>query len=76
MAKMTKEEKIELLLTTVVCLIPVIAGIILYPRLPDQIATHWDSQGNVNGMSSKLVGAIIFPAILVVVNLIFRYYCA
>ena len=71
MAKMTKEEKIELLLTTVVCLIPVIAGIILYPRLPDQIATHWDSQGNVNGMSSKLVGAIIFPAILVVVNLIF-----
>ena len=71
MNKMAKEEKIELLLTTIVCLIPVIAGIILYPKLPNQIATHWDSQGNVNGMSSKFVGAIVFPGILVGVNLIF-----
>ena len=71
MNKMTREEKMELVLTTIVCLIPVIAGIILYPKLPDQIATHWDSQGNVNGMSSKLTGAIIFPGILLVLNLIF-----
>lgn len=71
MLKLSKEEKIELILTTIVCLIPVIAGIILYPKLPDRIATHWDAQGNVNGMSSKFVGAIIFPGALVIVNLIF-----
>lgn len=71
MNKMTREEKTELVLTTIVCLIPVIAGIILYPKLPDQIATHWDIHGNVNGMSNKFVGAIVFPGILVVANLIF-----
>lgn len=71
MTKMTREERIELILTTIVCLIPVIAGIILYSRLPDRIATHWDAQGNVNGMSSKFTGAIIFPGILVLLNVIF-----
>ncbi len=71
MTKMTREERIELILTTIVCLIPVIAGIILYSRLPNQIATHWDAQGNVNGMSSKFTGAIIFPGILVLLNVIF-----
>ena len=71
MNKMTKEEIRELILTTIVCLIPVVAGIVLYPVLPEQIATHWDAQGNVNGMSSKLAGAIIMPASLLVLNLLF-----
>lgn len=73
MTKMTKEEKIELLLTTIVCLIPIIAGIIFYPQLPNQIPTHWDSSGNVNGMSSRLVGAILFPLGLAVLNLLFPF---
>ncbi len=59
------------ILTTIVCLIPVILGIILYPKLPDTIVTHWDAQGDPNGWSSKLVGAIVFPGILVLVNLVF-----
>ena len=59
------------LLTTIVCLIPVIAGIILYPKLPDVIVTHWGADGEPNGWSSKFVGAILFPLGLVAVNLIF-----
>ncbi|MCQ2558994.1 MAG: DUF1648 domain-containing protein, partial [Oscillospiraceae bacterium] len=59
------------ILTTIVCLIPVVLGIILYPSLPETIVTHWDAQGNPNGWSSKLVGAIVFPGILAVVNLAF-----
>ena len=59
------------ILTTIVCLIPVILGIILYPVLPDTIATHWTFGGEANGWEPKLVGAIVFPGILVVLNLIF-----
>lgn len=68
---MSKEEKLELLLTTIVCLIPVLAGIILYNKLPEQIATHWDANGNVNGISSRFVGAIVLPVTLVLLNLIY-----
>lgn len=59
------------ILTTIVCLIPVILGIFLYPRLPETIVTHWDASGNPNGWASKLVGAIVFPGILALVNIVF-----
>lgn len=57
-------------ITTIVCLLPVIAGIILYNRLPETIATHWDFQGNPNGYSSRFIGVIVFPGALVLVNLL------
>lgn len=64
-----KSNKKTFILTTLICLIPVIAGIILYPQLPEEIATHWDANGNANGWQSKLTGAVINPAILLVINL-------
>lgn len=68
---MNDNKKRTLFLTTLVCLIPVLTGVILYPKLPDTIATHWDIHGVPNGWSSKLVGAIGFPMLLVVINLIY-----
>lgn len=70
---MTDDNKMKrtTILTTIVCLIPVILGIILYPKLPDTIVTHWDIDGNPNGWESKLVGAIVFPGILVLINIVF-----
>lgn len=59
------------ILTTIICLVPVIIGIILYPRLPDTIATHWDMNGDPNGWSPKAVGTIVFPGILVLINILF-----
>ncbi len=59
------------ILTTLVCLIPIIIAGILYPSLPDQVVTHWDGAGNPNGWQSKFVGTIVFPGVLVIVNLFF-----
>ncbi|MDO4488684.1 MAG: SdpI family protein [Eubacteriales bacterium] len=64
-----KINKTTQILTTIVCLIPIIIGIILLPQLPDQIATHWDSAGNVNGVSSKFMAVIGYPGILLLVNI-------
>lgn len=70
---MTKELKRTWILTTIVCLIPIIAGILLYNKLPDQVVTHWDSAGNPNGWSSKLFGAIVLPGILLIINILFPF---
>ncbi len=67
-----KIDKKAFILSSMVCLIPVIAGIILYAKLPDTIATHWDSAGNVNGTSSKFVGVIVFPGILLLINMLMQ----
>lgn len=66
---MTKDTKKLTIITTLICLIPIIIGIILYPQLPDTIVTHWDGQGNPNGWSPKFMGVIVFPGILAILNL-------
>lgn len=70
---MTKETKKTLILTTLVCLIPIIAGVFLYSRLPERIVTHWDAAGNPNGWSSRFVGVFVFPGILLILNLLFPF---
>lgn len=70
---MSREEKKTFFLTTLVCLLPIIAGALLYNRLPDQMATHWDFGGNANGWESKNVAVFVFPGILLVINMIFPF---
>lgn len=43
-----KINKKELLLTSLVCLLPLLAGVALYPRLPETMATHWGFDGTAN----------------------------
>lgn len=65
-----KENRKTYILTTLLCLIPVIAGLLLLPKLPDQIVTHWDASGNPNGWSNKFTGAVVFPGLLLILNMI------
>lgn len=57
-----------LIITTIVCLIPLIPGFILWNKLPDTMARHFDFQGNANGYSSKLMCIIVFPCFLALLN--------
>ena len=61
------------IISMIACLIPVIAGIILYPSLPDRIVTHWDASGEPNGWSDKFVGAIVLPAGLLILQAVFPF---
>lgn len=36
-----------------------------YPLMPDQIASHWDAQGEVNGYMNKLWGLFLMPIMMV-----------
>lgn len=60
---MKKHLKI-LILTSLVILLPVAAGLILWNRLPDQMPTHWDINGQVDGWSGKPFAVIGLPLIL------------
>ena len=42
---MEKKTSKTLLITTVLCLLPIILALVLYDRLPEQIAIHFDSTG-------------------------------
>ena len=55
----------------IVLLLFLVIAFYSYPLMPDQIATHWDSQGNVDGYMSKLWGSLFFPILMIVINIMF-----
>ena len=67
------KNKREIIITTVVCLLPVLAGIYLYNRLPNTIATHWGMNGEADGWSSKAFTVFGLPAMLAGINLLMHF---
>lgn len=42
-----------LIITSIVCLLPIILGMLVYSELPEQVAIHWGIDNNPNGYFSK-----------------------
>ena len=54
-----------LLLASIVTLLPIVAGLLLWNRLPDPMPTHWNMAGEVDGWSGKAFAVFVLPLILV-----------
>lgn len=65
---MIKENKKKLILTSIVILLPILIGLILWNKLPDQVPTHWNAQGEVDGWSSKVFAVFGLPIVLFAVH--------
>ena len=65
---MIKKNKRKLILTSIIILLPILIGIILWGKLPDEIPTHWNAKGEVDGWSSKAFAVFGLPAFLFVVH--------
>ncbi len=61
---MIKKYKKTLIITSLVLLIPVIVGLLLWDRLPDPMPSHWDINGEVDGWSSKAFTVFGLPALM------------
>ncbi|MBQ9518522.1 MAG: SdpI family protein [Firmicutes bacterium] len=55
-------------LSILVLFLPMLCGILLWNRLPAQIATHFDINGTPNGYSSKAFTVFTFPLIMVLIQ--------
>ena len=53
-----------LIIASIVILLPVLAGLLLWPHLPEQMPSHWNAQGQVDGWSSKSFAVFGLPLIL------------
>lgn len=64
-----KENRMKIIITSLITLAPILIGVLFWDRLPDQIATHF-GQGNVpDGWSSKPMAVFGLPLILVALHL-------
>jgi len=67
---MNKINKGKVILTTLVTLVPIIIGLILWNKLPQQIPTHWNAAGEIDGWSSKAFAVFGLPCILAGLHLL------
>ena len=48
-----KEYKKTMIITSIVILLPILVGLLLWEQLPEEIATHFDFEGTPNGWTSR-----------------------
>ena len=62
---MIKKNLKVLIITSIITLLPVLAGVILWNQLPDPMPSHWNAAGEVDGWSSKPFAVFGLPFILI-----------
>lgn len=65
---MIKKNKGKLILTSIIILLPMLIGLILWGKLPDKLPTHWNAEGIVDGWSSKGFAVFGLPIFLFAVH--------
>ena len=63
--------KMALILILCLVFIAVAISLLTYPKLPEQMASHWGASGQVDGWMAKSVCVWIMPAIMVIQTIVF-----
>jgi len=71
---MKKNNLAVMVLSSVVCLLPVILSLAIYDDLPEQVAIHWDITGNPDNFAPKATAAFGLPFFLLTVNIITKIF--
>lgn len=58
------------ILTTLVCLLPIVYGMLIWNKLPMEVPTHWNAAGEIDGYSSKGFAVFGLPGIMAAANLV------
>ncbi|NCB42636.1 MAG: DUF1648 domain-containing protein [Clostridia bacterium] len=66
---MEKKTNSTLIITTLVCLLPIILALVLYDKLPDQIAVHFDINGTPDNYMPKAIAVFGLPLFMAGINL-------
>jgi uncharacterized membrane protein len=67
---MIKHNKYKIIVSSLVTILPLFIGLILWNKLPDKIVTSFGWYGEANGYNSKAFAVFGLPLILLLVNLI------
>lgn len=71
-----KEYKMSLISGSILTVSPSLAGILLWNRLPEKIATHFDQHNLANGWSNKPMAVFGIPFLLLLIYLFCVFFTA
>ena len=61
---MLKKNLKTIIITSIVTILPMLAGFVLWNKLPEKMPTHWNFEGVIDGWSSKPFAVIFLPLIM------------
>ena len=67
---MLKKNLKTIIITSIVTILPMLAGFVLWNKLPEKLPTHWNFEGEIDGWSGKLFAVIFLPLIMLGFHLI------
>ena len=68
---MLKNNKWKLIVSSILILLPILAGLLLWNDLPNNMVTHWGADGNADGMTPKHIAVFLIPTLLLGVQWLF-----
>ena len=67
-----KKYKKQLILSSIVILLPIVFGLIMWDRLPESFATHWGVDGQADSWMDKGLAIFLLPVLMLGMN----FFCA
>lgn len=64
-----KSNSVLMVITSIMCLLPVLLALAIYPDLPEEIAVQWNSAGVPSNFIPRPLAAFGLPVLFLVVNL-------
>ena len=61
---MLRLNKWKLIISSILILLPMLFGLIVWDKLPDSMPIHWGADGKADGFSSPLVAVLLLPFLL------------
>ncbi len=69
---MSKMKKIVIILT-LLYVVPIIFGVVMYNKLPDNVPIHWNVNGEIDNYTSKHIFVFVFPIVGYLFNVFLVY---
>lgn len=67
---MFKQNKIKILISSVLILSPILIGLLLCDKLPEQMAVHWGFDGKADGYTNAFTAVFVLPMLLLLLHLL------
>ncbi len=65
---MLKKNKSKIILSSLIILLPMLFGLMMWKELPEVMTTHWGADGKADGFSGKAFGVFGLPGLLLVLH--------
>ena len=71
---MFKKNRLNLIIASIITLLPILAGVVLWEKLPDNMASHFPASCSSDGFASKAFS--VFGLLLILLGIFWKIFAS